>query len=141
MARTFGKRFRRYVGHKLYLAEIAARKASLVVDNGRDVDLQPFWMDAPCCCMLVTCDECGEEARFWAQEAEHRAAWEASHAYRPEPPSSYTGRMIAVEWEAESGYRYWEIIDEGQLSREVWLAAQSGTSLSDVDEPAEGIAA
>lgn len=72
MARTFGHVWRRYEGHKLYLAEIAARKAALVVDrfDRGDHDLRgdlPFWMDAPCSCMLTSCDECGEEARFHEQ--------------------------------------------------------------------------
>jgi len=47
MANTFGHSLRRYVGHKLYLAEIAQRKATLIADRGIEADLPPFWADAP----------------------------------------------------------------------------------------------
>jgi hypothetical protein len=47
MANTFGHSMRRYLGHKLYLASNAARKARFAVDHGIEEDLPPFWADAP----------------------------------------------------------------------------------------------
>lgn len=142
MARTFGHVYHRYQGHKALLAEHAARKNALVVDrfDRGDHDLRgdlPFWMDAPCCCMRTSCDECGEEARFWEQcEADDRAReadmFTALHA--PEPEVRLTGHVIAVEWEHADGGRWWTSIDEGRLSWEIWRGRQIGVYLSDVDE-------
>lgn len=56
MANTFGHSFRRYVGHKLYLAEIAQRKATLIADHGADPSDVPFWADAPEPEIEDTCD-------------------------------------------------------------------------------------
>lgn len=47
MANTFGHTSRRYLGHKLYLAEIAQRKAIMIADVGADPSDAPFWADAP----------------------------------------------------------------------------------------------
>lgn len=47
MANTFGHTSRRYLGHKLYLAEIAQRKAIMIADEGADPSDVPFWADAP----------------------------------------------------------------------------------------------
>lgn len=47
MANTFGHTSRRYLGHKLYLAEIAQRKAIMISDEGADPSDVPFWADAP----------------------------------------------------------------------------------------------
>lgn len=132
MARTFGHVYHRYQGHKALLAERAAIKAALVVDRGHEIDVQPFWMDAPCCCMELTCSECGEEARFWAD-------YDTRHERRPreqgpEPVVALTGHMVAVEWEHEDGGRWWSTIDEGRLSWEIWHGLQIGVYLSDVDE-------
>jgi hypothetical protein len=44
MAKTMGHTMRRYMGHKLYLAECAARKAAPLADNGLEIDVDPFWM-------------------------------------------------------------------------------------------------
>jgi len=137
MARTFGHVWHRYEGHKLYLAEIAARKASLVADRGHEIDAPPFWMDAPCTCMLTSCDECGEEARFWEQEDADRRAREIDMCNAltlPEPEAKLTGHIIAVEWEHHDGGRWWSTIDEGLLSWEIWRGRQIGVYLSDVDE-------
>lgn len=38
---------RRYLGHKLYLANCAAIKAAPLADNGLEIDVLPFWADAP----------------------------------------------------------------------------------------------
>jgi len=46
---------RRYVGEKLYMAEIAKRKASLLADNGTEPSA-PFWTEATCAC--GKCDIC-----------------------------------------------------------------------------------
>lgn len=132
MARTVGHVYHRYLGHKLYLAEIAARKAALVRDRGHEIDVQPFWMDAPCCCMETTCNECGEEARFWAD-------YDTRHERRPlelgpEPTVALTGHMVAVEWEHEDGGRWWSSIDEGRLDNAIWHNRLIGVYLSDVDE-------
>jgi hypothetical protein len=47
MANTFGHTCRRYLGHKLYLATIAQRKAITIADEGADPSDAPFWADAP----------------------------------------------------------------------------------------------
>lgn len=56
----------------------------------------------------------------------------------PEPARLDTGHMVAVEWEGDTGYRWWEVMDEGHISAEAWLNQRWGTGLSDVDEVAEG---
>lgn len=145
MARTFGHVFHRYQGFKAILAERAARKYAPVVDRGIEADdVQPFWMDAPCCCLKTSCVECGEEARFWEQcEADQRAyeadMIEALNA--PEPEETITGHMIAVEWEHRDGGRWWVTMDEGSLAWEIWRGRQVGVYLSDIDEVAREDAA
>ncbi len=47
MAKTMGHTMRRYMGHKLYLATIAQRKAIMIADDGADPSDVPFWADAP----------------------------------------------------------------------------------------------
>jgi len=47
MANTYGHTMRRYEGHKLYLANIARRKAAPLADNGLDLDVAPFWTACP----------------------------------------------------------------------------------------------
>jgi len=44
MAKTMGHTMRRYLGHKLHLANLAARKASQLADHGLEIDVDPFWM-------------------------------------------------------------------------------------------------
>lgn len=56
MANTFGHTSRRYLGHKLYLAEIAQRKAIMISDEGADPSDVPFWADAPEPEIEDTCD-------------------------------------------------------------------------------------
>lgn len=132
MARTHGHVYHRYEGFKAILAEHAARKAALVTDRGHEIDVQPFWMDAPCCCMRLDCAACGEEAQFWADyDARHERR---PLEQRPEPEVKLTGKIIAVEWEYIDGGRWWSNIDEGRLDWEVWRGLQIGVYLSDVDE-------
>ena len=137
MANTFGHVFRRYVGHKLYLTEIAQRKASLVVDDGADADSDPFWTEAMCICARHECDQCqgpDMEDVWYAEEmadAFHQDLIEEGFAF--EPAIQRTGKMVAVEWESPQGGRFWVTVDEGALDHEIWSGRRYGYALSDID--------
>jgi hypothetical protein len=56
MANTMGHTMRRYLGHKLHLANLAQRKAIMIADDGADPSDAPFWADAPEPEIEDTCD-------------------------------------------------------------------------------------
>ena len=84
---------RRYAGHKLYLAEKAARKARYLPDNGRDEDAVPLLKQ---CVPLVGCD-CAGCVEYDAQCAKEAAQWEADFK---------VGRYADHEWDEPYGDKY-----------------------------------
>lgn len=91
MAKTTGHTMRRYLGHKLYLANCAAIKAAPLADNGLDLDVAPFWTACPprgCDC--ATCAY-GDD---WDSYSD---SWSHPQTIR---------EMDLMDWEAElAGYR------------------------------------
>jgi len=125
-----------------------------LVDTTAECDLAPFWADRTITeCSCAKCAQIKLDAYYdlraeqdhdeWlADQAEDQARWAlmaASLMLCPEPPSTITGRIIAVEWECNDyGGRYWVRMDAGELDREIWAMTRIGYVLSDVDEPAHG---
>lgn len=96
---------------------------------------EPFWFDARCECWSVTCPDCGEIARFFAEEAQRNQARREHFLSQPEPAVQLTGEIVSVEWEHEDGGRWWVQMDAGRLDWEIWSNGRVGTFLSDVDSP------
>jgi hypothetical protein len=123
-----------------------------LVDTTSECDLAPFWADRTTSeCSCAKCEQIKLDAyydlraeqdlaEFLADQAEDRIRWalEAeSLQWCPEPPSTITGEIIAVEWEdLDHGGRHWMTMDAGQLTRECWEMRRVGYGLSDVDQPA-----
>ena len=135
--------YRRYVGHKLYLAALAARKAIEIADDGADPSDASFWegckasqvasCDCPdCTAMALEYDAWQASELAYVREREARCLRAQLEA---EPSVTLTGEIVSVEWEEESGYRMWERMDRGELDREIWRAHLRGAALSDIDEP------
>ena len=79
MANTVGHTMRRYLGHKLYLATIAQRKATLIADAGADPADAPFWSEAICVCERNECAECvalADSRDYCTCTPAMRASWE-----------------------------------------------------------------
>lgn len=124
MANTTGHTVRRYFGHKLYLANIAAIKAAPLADHGLEIDVLPFWTACPprgCDCAECAISDWDSYSDSWSHPRDIREMdlmdYEAELADYRRDQACY---LMDLMCDDQLGDRY--AAEASALVIEAWLA-------------------